>query len=170
MRKRFLLGLLIISVFFPFGLVVAQGQVGQNSINQNKADLIIRIVSLINQLIEKMKATPSQPAAPPPEIPTQKPAPPVIFELVPARGPAGTQVIVKGSGFLPQNNTLYTGYNPLTLSSADGQTLVFTFSPPGVPAGLSTGKKPNFPELIFGIYVINENGQTAEPGKFIFVP
>lgn len=167
MLRRFLLGLLITSVFFPFGLVIAQGRVGQDSINQNKADLIIRIVNLINQLIEKLK---EQSAGSPVGNIALKPEPPVIFGVTPDRGPAGTQITVKGSGFLSQNNTLYTGYGSVTLPSSDGQTLTFTFSPPYLPAGLSASKKSDFPELVFGIYVINEKGQTAEPGRFIFVP
>lgn len=163
MLKRFLLGLLIISVFFPFCPVIAQGQVEQSSIyHQIKADLIIRIINLINQLIEKLKETEAQAPLPPEQ--------PVISEVIPDRGPVGTQVTVKGSGFLTQNNTLYTGYGPITLSSVDEQTLSFIFSPPYAPVSLGQAKKTNFPELVFGIYVVNQNGQTEEPAKFIFIP
>ena len=147
---------LLILMLLASPLVVA----GQT--NQQQIQIIVRLIDLIYQLIDRLEATP-------PPAPSRVEGP-VISSVSPDRGPVGTTIVIRGRGFTVQDNTVYTGYGPLNLSSPDGATLTFVFSPPGVPPNLGQVKTADFPELIFGIYVVNQNGQTLEPGKFTFVP
>jgi len=70
----------------------------------------------------------SAPVAPP--VAPALPAHPIIASLWPAVGPAGTQVVIRGSNFTPGGNAIAFGnsYDPalLNVSSYDGASLFFT--------------------------------------------
>jgi hypothetical protein len=72
-------------------------------------------------------------------------SPPTITYLSPTSGPAGTPVVISGSGFSATNNIVYfgTGYLPFALPSADGKTINFT-----VPSTL----QPPMPPCPTGMY------------------
>ena len=90
---------------------------------------------------------------------------PVITGISPTHGPIGTPVRLTGRGFTPSGNIVYTGYGHFSLSSPDGQTLSFTINPP-IPTQLASLKMPDFPRLIYRIYVKNSNGLANPPASF----
>ncbi len=93
---------------------------------------------------------------------------PEITSLEPKHGPVGTLVTIRGRGFTPTGNRVYTSYGLLPdLPSADGETVTFEVRPTGIPSNLGAIKTATFPELRYRFYIKNNNGQTSVPATFV---
>ncbi|MEA1929555.1 MAG: IPT/TIG domain-containing protein [Patescibacteria group bacterium] len=92
---------------------------------------------------------------------------PTITSVSPTYGPNGTRVTLRGEGFTPTDNIIFTGFDRVVASSANGESLSFTLVSPWRPdAAWSPGS--NFPEIKLRFYVRNSWGQTEVPGEFVF--
>ena len=94
-------------------------------------------------------------------------SPPEISGITPARGPAGTTVVIRGARFTPTGNDVYASYGVVPdLPSPDGKTITLKVEPQGLPANLGALKTATFPELRYRFYIRNANGTTKTPGEF----
>lgn len=94
---------------------------------------------------------------------------PVINFITPTEGLYGEEVTITGTGFTQDGNNIRTSYGVIErVASADGKTLTFRVLPaPEVPelqVGVNLGQGIEWP---IWIYVANENGISASPGKFL---
>lgn len=93
---------------------------------------------------------------------------PEISGITPARGPVGTTIVIRGSGFTPTGNAVHTSYGTLPdLPSPDSETITLKVEPPGLPPNLGALKTVTFPELRYRFYIRNANGATKTPGEFV---
>ena len=81
----------------------------------------------------------------------------------------GEEVVITGFGFTPTGNDIYTSYGVITdVASSDGTTLTFNVLPfPDIPelqVGVDLGQNIEWP---IWFYVINDNGVSEKPNKFI---
>lgn len=93
---------------------------------------------------------------------------PTISGITPARGPVGTAIVIRGSGFTPTGNAVHASYGTLPdLPSPDGEIITLKVEPPGLPPNLGALKTATFPELRYRFYIRNANGATKTPGEFV---
>jgi len=71
-------------------------------------------------------------------VPDPNAIPPKINSISPESGVGRTQVTIRGSGFTPTNNRVYTSYGVLgSIASVDGKTIVVSILPPTQAGDLS---------------------------------
>ncbi len=100
-----------------------------------------------------------------------------ITSLEPSSGGAGTLVIIRGTGFTPTANRIYTGTKVINnAASSDGKTLAFVAErlvfakDPGITLSEASTtdiinnfklyKTADFPEVKYPIYITNDNGDS----------
>jgi len=72
-------------------------------------------------------------------VPDPSAIPPKIDSISPESGVGRTQVTIRGEGFAPTNNRVYTSYGVLgSVASVDGKTIVVSIFPPNQAGDLSS--------------------------------
>ena len=128
-------------------------------------DLLRQLQTLLLQLVKQLHAQKGQISIPGPAVIVSVPQ---ISTITPARGPIGTTVTIRGSGFTKTGNTVHASYGILPdLQSSDGETIIVRVEPPGLPSNLYALKTASFPELRYRFYIRNANGATKIPGEFV---
>ncbi|MBI4136418.1 MAG: IPT/TIG domain-containing protein [Candidatus Vogelbacteria bacterium] len=132
-------------------------------------DLLRRLQVLLAQLVKQLQVQmQAQKVQAPIPIPPVVVSVPEILSVTPARGPLGTTITIRGSGFTKTGNTVFASYGTLSdLSSSDGETITLRVEPPGLPPNLGALKTATFPELRYRFYLRNANGATKTPGEFV---
>jgi peptidoglycan hydrolase-like protein with peptidoglycan-binding domain len=138
-------------ILSPLGLFVGTGFVGAST----------RAKLSVGTGLASPSVGAQQPAAP---AATQHIGAPSISSVLPTHGVAGTEVTLRGSGFVATGNTVLTPFGTIgNLSSSDGSTIVFTVREP-FPEDL------DFPDFLrqqwksmqYGFVVENENGRSGQ--------
>lgn len=103
--------------------------------------------------------------------------PPVIIEVTPKKGGAGTGITLRGQNFA-KDNLVYTGFGTVKAKSVDGKTLKFKLPKPPFwssaqnQAAVTEYWRKTYPNgkvsIPLGFYLKNDLGQSVAPGTFTF--